>query len=100
MLSATTLEQLRAIPPASGAAGRHDEEDEAGETTRFSPVVDGYFLPESPAAIFAAGKQNDVPMLAGWNRDEGGYDPKVTVESFKAAVEKQYPEGGRRSCWL
>ena len=34
----------------------------------------------------------DVPMLAGWNRDEGGYDSKVTVESFKAAVEKQFPE--------
>ncbi len=66
--------------------------NEAGETTHFGPVVDGYFLPQSPAKYLAAGKQNDVPMLAGWNRDEGGYDPKVTVESFKAAVEKQAPE--------
>jgi para-nitrobenzyl esterase len=41
------------------------KKNEAGATTRFGPVVDGYFLPESPAAIFAAGKQNDVPMLAG-----------------------------------
>ena len=91
VLSATTLEQLRAIP-ASELLEDMMKKDEAGATTHFGPVVDGYFLPESPAAIFAAGKQNDVPMLAGWNRDEGGYDPKVTVESFKAAVEKQFPE--------
>ena len=37
----------------------------------FGPDVDGYFLPEPVPAIFAAGKQNDVPLLAGWNHDEG-----------------------------
>jgi para-nitrobenzyl esterase len=69
VLSATTLEQLRAIP-ASELLEDMVKKNEAGATTRFGPVVDGYFLPESPAEIFAAGKQNDVPMLAGWNRDE------------------------------
>ncbi|WP_255424368.1 carboxylesterase family protein [Acidipila sp. EB88] len=34
--------------------------------------MDGLFLPQAPSAIFAAGKQNDVPMMAGWNHDEGG----------------------------
>ena len=29
---------------------------------RFSPVVDGYFFPESPRAMFAAGKQAHVPL--------------------------------------
>src|SRR5580692_807685 len=37
---------------------------------RFNPVVDGYFFPQAPAAIFAAGKQADVPLLAGWNSEE------------------------------
>ena len=37
----------------------------------FRPIVDGYFLPRPPAAIFAEGAQNDVPLLAGWNKDEG-----------------------------
>jgi para-nitrobenzyl esterase len=36
--------------------------------------IDGYFLPETPEAIFAAAKQNDVTLLAGWNADEGGYE--------------------------
>jgi para-nitrobenzyl esterase len=36
----------------------------------FEPDTDGYFLPESVAAIFAAGKQAHVPLMAGWNMDE------------------------------
>lgn len=38
---------------------------------RFRPVIDGWILPASAADIFAAGKQNDVPLLVGWNVDEG-----------------------------
>jgi para-nitrobenzyl esterase len=37
----------------------------------FRPIVDGWFLPRSPAEIFAAGEQSDVPLMAGWNKDEG-----------------------------
>jgi para-nitrobenzyl esterase len=36
----------------------------------FEPDTDGYFLPQSVSAIFAAGKQAHVPLIAGWNRDE------------------------------
>lgn len=42
-----------------------------GPAFRFAPNIDGFFLPESIAAIFAAGKQSQVPLLAGWNADEG-----------------------------
>jgi para-nitrobenzyl esterase len=34
-------------------------------------VVDGYVVPDHPASIYAQGKQNDVPLLVGWNADEG-----------------------------
>jgi para-nitrobenzyl esterase len=37
---------------------------------RFVPNIDGYFLPQSVEAIFAAGRQSHVPLLAGWNADE------------------------------
>lgn len=61
----------------------------------FGPDVDGYFLPESVPAIFAASKQNDVPLLAGWNHDEGSYDVvfnphKPTVDSMKSTAEKEF----------
>ena len=61
----------------------------------FDPDVDGYFLPDSVPAIFAAGKQNDVPLLAGWNHDEGSYEvafspAKQTAASLKATAQKEF----------
>ena len=46
-------------------------------------------------AIFAAGHQNDVPLLAGGNRDEGSFavsNPaqKPTAASFKEQAEKEF----------
>ena len=64
VLHADSLAALRAMPAEQLLA--------ATQTGHFGPDVDGAFLPESPRAIFAAGKQNDVPLLAGWNHDEGG----------------------------
>src|SRR5262249_4382094 len=34
-------------------------------------VVDGYVVPEHPAKAYAQGKEHEVPLLAGWNADEG-----------------------------
>ncbi len=41
--------------------------------TGFSPVVDGKVLTEPVPETFAAGKQAHVPLLAGWNADEGSF---------------------------
>ncbi|RSL16305.1 para-nitrobenzyl esterase [Edaphobacter aggregans] len=62
---------------------------------RFGPDVDGYFLPDSVPNIFAAGKQAHVPLLAGWNADEGRGEalfakPPVSVESFAAQAQKTF----------
>ncbi len=72
-LHADSLAALRALPADQLLAASQHEQS-------FSPDVDGYFLPQSPSAIFAAGKQNDVPMIAGWNHDEGGNGkPQTTI---------------------
>ncbi len=34
------------------------------------PIIDRYVVPEEPYAAFAAGRQNDVPILIGSNADE------------------------------
>jgi para-nitrobenzyl esterase len=62
---------------------------------RFSPNIDGYFLPESVYAIYAAGKQSHVPLLAGWNADEGSYrmffeKDKPTLESYVAHARSRF----------
>ena len=37
----------------------------------FRQNVDGWVLPADVYTVFSAGKQNDVPLIAGWNADEG-----------------------------
>jgi para-nitrobenzyl esterase len=38
---------------------------------RFGTDIDGWFLPKSVAEIYAAGEEAHIPVLAGWNADEG-----------------------------
>jgi para-nitrobenzyl esterase len=64
---------------------------------RFAATLDGYFLPKSPMAIYEAGEQAQVPLLAGWNSEEMTYmvimgQEKPTVENYKKAVQKLYGE--------
>lgn len=35
-----------------------------------TPIVDGSIIPESIAKIFDQGRQNDVPTIVGWNKDD------------------------------
>jgi len=67
-----------------------------GHTIRFSPDVDGYFLPESVQSIYAAGKQAHVPLLAGWNRDEAtgtvtNAPEKPSAATMQALAQKDFP---------
>ncbi len=48
-----------------------DDLMKASATASFPPNVDGWLLPTDVRTIFAQGKQNDVPLLAGSNADEG-----------------------------
>jgi para-nitrobenzyl esterase len=66
----------------------------------FWPDIDGRFLPDSVAQIYAEGKQAHVPLLAGWNRDEpsalAADEPTpVTPESFEAMARQEFgPRAG------
>ena len=64
---------------------------------QFSPDVDGYFLTDTVPHVFAAGAQAQVPLLAGWNADEGrsgvvNATQKTTMESFAEAEQKEFGE--------
>ncbi len=61
----------------------------------FRPNVDGDFLPESVPQIYADGKQAHVPLLAGWNKDEGTQEvldqpEKPTPENLRALAMKRF----------
>ncbi len=62
---------------------------------RFSTTMDGYFLQKTLPAVFEAGEQSKVPLLAGSNTEEqgarsvlGGGDP--TPETLAAAIRRFY----------
>ncbi len=57
---------------------------------RFMPDIDGYVLPASVKDIFAAGKQNRVPVLIGWNADESFVAKFQSKELFTSEARKKY----------
>jgi para-nitrobenzyl esterase len=55
------------------------------------PVIDGWLIPEDPAKIFAEGKQNDVPLIVGSNKDEGTFFLQpTTAEKFIESSRKKF----------
>jgi para-nitrobenzyl esterase len=81
------LADLRNIPA--------DKLLEQSANARFGTTIDGYFLPEAPKAIFEAGKQMHVNLLAGWNSEESGAGgilgkAEPTVANYTDAVKKLY----------
>ncbi len=91
-LGTSELAALRSKPAADvlNAALQHKD-------ARFSMIVDGYFLPESPYAIYSAGKQSHVPLLAGFNADEGSAraifgKKEPTPANLAAQLRESFPE--------
>ena len=61
----------------------------------FGPIIDGYFLPTSALEIYTSGEQAHIPLLAGWNADEGKmmvlFNPvKPNVKSFAERAQKRF----------
>ena len=89
-LGARSLAQLRAMPAGALLAACGDK-----GVPDFVPVVDGWFLPRLPGAIYAAGEQAHVPLLVGSNSQEGFYadflkQQPPTPANYRAAVERQF----------
>jgi para-nitrobenzyl esterase len=76
-LHAGSLAELRKLPA-----------EDLLKQNNFRPIVDGYFLPQVPADIFEANKENQVPLLTGWNEDD------AFIGSIKNAAD--YTEGMKR----
>ncbi|MGB7345833.1 MAG: carboxylesterase family protein [Pirellulaceae bacterium] len=61
---------------------------------RLPVATDGWMFPQSPHSIYANGKQNRVPTVAGTNRDEGtmfvAAKPYPSVELYLAEMEDKY----------
>jgi para-nitrobenzyl esterase len=82
-LGAKSLTELRAKPAAEVLRGGRGG----------GPVIDGYFLPDDPANIFAQGKQNDVSLIVGSNKDEGTFFlQRATAEQWIQRSRQKFGE--------
>ena len=55
------------------------------------PIVDGYVIPDDQYKLYEAGKYNDVPVLLGYNSDEGlSFSPGGTPSDYVAAVKRRF----------
>jgi para-nitrobenzyl esterase len=59
------------------------------EQTEFRPFVDGTVLPKPPLEIYRAGDQNNVPLLAGTNADEGTLFTKDNPEALRDSLFRE-----------
>lgn len=68
----------------------------SAQAAAITPVVDGWVLPQEVFAIFAAGRQNDVPLIAGFNADEGtSLAPQIeniTAQGFVQLSRSRFKE--------
>ena len=85
-VGAATLADLRRLPANVLLGGR--------AATITHPVVDPYVMPRAPYDVFAAGAQNDVPILIGSNADEARSLitdlPTVKAASFEADIARHF----------
>jgi para-nitrobenzyl esterase len=69
----------------------------AKDTNRFRPSIDGYFMPAFANAIYTKGEQAHIPLLAGWNRDEGSYQhffgkEQISKENYETKLRQLFGE--------
>ncbi len=98
-LGKPTLAELRSISAKTVQKSTNWTLATDPSVTSFSPTVDGYVLPESPYDRFRQGRQNDVPLLAGWNSDEGALFsnralPHSSEEEFINAATAKFNQVG------
>jgi para-nitrobenzyl esterase len=79
-LGAKSLAELRAKPADQILKGGRG----------VGPIVDGWSIPEDPGTVFAQGKQIDVPVLVGSNRDESFGATPANAAQYAEQARKRY----------
>ena len=83
-LGANSLEELRAMDASAFSA--------RGLGSNSWPVVDGYVIPGDQSELYAEGRYNDIPVLIGYNSDEGAsfqFGPR-TEEYYVQSTQLRY----------
>lgn len=55
-----------------------------------SPFADGYVIPASVMDVYENGRQNDVPVIAGWNKDDRVMGAAQPADRFREQVQTRF----------
>jgi len=80
-LGAASLAELRSLPADSILRAR------GGMS---APFVDGHVLPETVMEAYQRGNQIDVPVIAGWNKDDRLMGRARTADRFTEQVQSRF----------
>ncbi len=90
---AASIKELRAMPAEALIPDLKGMMSGAG--MRFSPVVDGWVMPDSPNNMSEKGTDNDVSVITGYNAGDAGmgFGPPIqTLDAYHQMVQKRYGE--------
>jgi para-nitrobenzyl esterase len=100
-----SIAEARKLPPdkLSGGGGRGQGGQDPGgrgQAARggggpaglsYWPVIDGWVIPDDQYKLYEAKRYNDVPVLIGYNSDEGlSFSPASTPEDYVANVKSRF----------
>ncbi len=90
-----SIAEARKLPPdrLSGGGGRGPAARGGGGPAGLSywPIIDGWVIPDDQYKLYEAKRYNDVPVLIGYNSDEGlSFSPPRTPEDYMANVKSRF----------
>lgn len=92
-LDANSLHDMRQLPADKVFAVQRDFQFGVSGSVSVKPNIDGYVLPDTIPNIYAAGRQNDVPIVAGFTADDISFSPLrgvTTLDQFRATAAAMY----------
>ena len=86
-----SIDELRKLPAKVIASAQFDGLPDIPHSNAALPIMDGYVIPDDTYQLYATGKQAHVPLLIGYNRNEGAYIFRaIETSAYVAATRKTY----------
>jgi para-nitrobenzyl esterase len=93
-----SIAEARKLSPEKLSGG--GSRDRGGSATRggggpprlsYWPIIDGWVIPDDQYKLYEAKQYNDVPVLIGYNSDEGlSFSPPATPEDYISNVKSRF----------
>ena len=84
-IGASSLAELRSLPAEKLLTAAQRQRGLAW------PITDGWVVPDDQYRLYEAGKYQDVPVLIGYNSDEGAtFGPAASQDAYVESVRQRY----------